>query len=284
LLKCRGQIDRHIYEDDNGLQQGVSQPAGGEASMINILIIIACVSGALLFLFLVTRTSTVPSRKQSNDFTGAVVAVIGTTYAVILAFTLAGVWNMFQQAQANEEQEANSLVNVFRIASQLQDPNARAIQDLCARYAENAVDREWPAMLNREMPPEGGEMIDQFWTLAGQAQAHAQPDAIAAYQLMEELRGLTQYRRIRATQNRETLPFILWAVLITGGIITVVSSCFFGVDNFRIHVLQVFMLSFLISLVLVAIANVDRPYQGPVRVAPEGFRNAIRTLHQRSSP
>ena len=42
--------------------------------------------------------------------------MIGTTYAVILAFTLAGVWTMFQQAQANEEQEANALVNVFRIA------------------------------------------------------------------------------------------------------------------------------------------------------------------------
>jgi hypothetical protein len=251
--------------------------------MTDILIIIVCVSGALLFLFLVTRTTTAPSRKESNDFTGAVVAVIGTTYAVILAFTLAGVWNMFQQAQANEEQEANSLVNVFRIASQLQDPNASAIQDLCARYADNALDREWPAMLNRQLPPEGNEMIDQFWLLAGQAQAHARPDAIAAYQLMEELRGLTQYRRIRAMQNRESLPFILWAVLISGGIITIVSSCFFGVANFRIHLLQVFMLSFLISLVLVAIANVDRPYQGPVRVAPEGFRNAVQTLHRHPS-
>jgi len=30
-----------------------------------------------------------------------------------------------------------------------------------------------------------GEMIDQFWQLAGQAQARAQPNAIAAYQLME---------------------------------------------------------------------------------------------------
>jgi len=252
--------------------------------MTNILIIIAGVSGALLFLFLVTRTSTAPSRKESNDFTGAVVAVIGTTYAVILAFTLAGVWNMFQGAQANEEQEANSLVNVFRIASQLQDANARAIQDLCARYAENTLDREWPAMLNREIPPEGGEMINQFWTLAGQAQARAPSGAIAAYQLMEELRGLTQYRRIRATQNRETLPFILWAILISGGVITVVSACFFGVANFRIHVLQVFMLSFLISLVLVAIANIDRPYQGGVRVTPEGFRYALRTLHQQPSP
>jgi hypothetical protein len=245
----------------------------------NTLIILACIGAAILFLFLVTRTSAAPSRKESNDFTGAVVAVIGTTYAVILAFTLAGVWNLFQAAQANEEQEANSLVNVFRIASQLQDPKAKEIQELCVRYAENALNREWPAMKKRELPPEGGVMINQFWALAGQAQAHAQPDAIAAYQLMEELRGLTQYRRIRAMQNREALPAILWAVLIAGGTVTVVSACFFGVPNFRFHLLQVFMLSFLISLVLVAIADVDRPYQGPVRVDPEGFRFAVRTLH-----
>jgi Protein of unknown function (DUF4239) len=250
----------------------------------NTLIILACIGAAILFLFLVTRTSTAPSRKESNDFTGAVVAVIGTTYAVIMAFTLAGVWNMFQAAQANEEQEANSLVNIYRIASQLQDPNAKAIQELCVRYADNAVNREWPAMENEQMPPEGGEMINQFWVLAGQAQAHAQPDAIAAYQLMEELRGLTQYRRIRAMQCREALPAILWAVLIAGGIVTVVSSCFFGVPSFRFHLLQVFMLSFLISLVLVAIADIDKPYQGAVRVDPEGFRFAVRTLHGLPSP
>ncbi|HEX8813162.1 MAG TPA: hypothetical protein VF742_14330 [Terracidiphilus sp.] len=250
----------------------------------NILIIIAGVSGALLFLFLVTRASKAPTRKESNDFTGAVVAVVGTTYAVILAFTLSGVWNMFQQAEVNEEQEANALVNVFRVASQLRDSNAKPIQDLCVRYADNALNREWPAMENQQMTPEGAEMINQLWTLVGESQAHAKPDAIAAYQLMEELRGLTQCRRIRALENREHLPGILWAVLLAGGIITVASACFFGVANFRFHLLQVLVLSFLISLVLVAIADIDRPYQGFVKVDPEGFRDALRTVHGDTIP
>jgi hypothetical protein len=43
----------------------------------------------------------------------------------------------------------------------------------------------------------------------------------------------------------------------------------------------VVMLTFLISLVLVAIANIDRPYQGFVKVAPDGFNFANRTLHNR---
>jgi Protein of unknown function (DUF4239) len=252
--------------------------------LANILIIIGCVVAATAFLFLISRTSSAPSRKESNDFTGAVVAVIGTTYAVILAFTLAGVWTMFQEAQANEEREANSLVNVFRIASQLKDPNAKAIQELCVRYADNALQREWPDMEKQQMSREGDDIIDRFWTLAGESQAHAQPDAVAAYQLMEELRGLTQYRRIRVMQVREGLPVILWAVLIAGGIITVASSCFFGVPNFRFHLLQVLVLSFLIALVLVAIADIDQPYQGVVRVAPEGFTFAARALNGQPNP
>jgi hypothetical protein len=246
--------------------------------LIDILIIIGCVSAAIGFLYFVSRMSTTPSRKESNDFTGAVVAVIGTTYAVILAFTLSGVWNMFQQAQINEEQEANALVNVFRIASQMDDANGKPIQELCRRYADNTVNREWDAMLNGNPLPEGDSLINQLWILAGQAQARAKPDAIAAYQLMEELRGLTQYRRIRVVQAREGLPGILWTVLLAGGVITVASACFFGVPSFRFHVLQVLVLSFLISLVLVAIADIDKPYQGTVRVAPDGFRFAIRTL------
>jgi hypothetical protein len=250
----------------------------------NILIVIASTGGALLFLFAVTHIWSHDARKESNDFTGAVVAVIGTTYAVILAFTLSNVWNTFQEAQTTEEQEANALTNVFRISTQLQDPNAARIEALCVQYAENALKQEWPAAKEDLMPPEGADIIDQLWQLAGQIQGRARPDAIAAYQLMEELRGLTQYRRLRIMQTREALPGILWAVLITGGIITVAAACFFGVANFRFHLLQVLVLSFLISLVLVAIAGIDRPYQGMVTVDPHGFETADRSFHRYPMP
>jgi len=251
----------------------------------NILIVLACVGSSVLFLYLAARPSSTHFRRESNDFTGAVVAVIGTTYAVILAFTLSGVWSMFQGAQTNEEQEANALVNVYRIATQMQDSNATQIQELCARYVDNALNREWSVMeRDKQLTPEGAAIIDQLWTLAGQSQARNQPDTIAAYQLMEELRGLTQYRRIRAMQSREHLPGILWTVLVAGGIITVAVACFFGVTNFRFHLLQVLVLSLLISLVLVAIADIDRPYQGIVKVAPEGFMFARHTVQHRSAP
>ncbi|HVP55328.1 MAG TPA: hypothetical protein VMU45_10060 [Candidatus Eisenbacteria bacterium] len=245
----------------------------------DILVIVASVLAALAFLYVVTRTSAAPARKESNDFTGAVVAVIGTTYAVILAFMLSGVWNMMQQAQANEEQEANALVNVWRLSESIDPTIGKQVQELCQKYAQSVLTREWPAMKElTPMPRESSDILNQLWRLAGQSQAHSATDSIASYQLMEEMRMLTEYRRIRVMQSREELPGILRAVLIAGGIITVAASCFFGVPNFKFHVLQVVVLSFLIALVLVAIADIDRPYQGNVAVEPEGFVMAMRTF------
>lgn len=246
--------------------------------LVNILIVIACVLGAVGFLFVVTRTSAAHSRKESNDFTGAVVAVIGTTYAVLLAFMLSGVWNMFQEAQVNAEQEANDLVNVYRLSTQLEAPGGQ-IKGLTLQYAKNAIETEFPALDNEMLPPQGGVLVAEMWKDAGEIKASTPNQQIALSELISTLRSLTEHRRIRIMQSREMLPPILWAVLIAGGVITVAAACFFGVPNFRFHLLQVTVLSFLIALVLVAIADIDRPYQGDVRVRPDGFAFAIQTFN-----
>ena len=251
----------------------------GQTLLWDILMIVAGVLGSLAFLFVVTRTSAATARKESNDFTGAVVAVIGTTYAVILAFMLSGVWDMFQQAEVNAEQEANSLVNIWRVSGSIDTNTGNAVQALCLKYAQNTLNVEWPAMRDEKpMPREGSDIINEFWRLAGQSEDRSGGTSIASYQMMEELRMLTEYRRIRMMQSQEKLPGILWTVLIAGGTITVAASCFFGVPNFRFHVLQVVVLSFLIALVLVAIADIDRPYQGNVVVPNDGFALAVRTF------
>lgn len=244
----------------------------------NILIVVAGVGAAVVFLYAVTSASPAHRRKESNDFTGAVVAVIGTTYAVLLAFMLSGVWTMSQQAQVNAEQEANDLVNIFRIGANLGDPAGETMRDLARRYAQNAVQSEFPALTKRTLPPEGGRIVSDMWKVAGAIEGRTSQETRAAAELTSTLRNLTEHRRIRIMQSQESLPGILWAVLLAGGIITVAASCFFGVSSFRFHLMQVIVLSFLISLILVAIAEIDSPYQGNVKVSAAGFEYAMRTF------
>ena len=114
-------------------------------------------------------------------------------------------------------------------------------------------------------------LINQLWKFAGQSQAHSGNDSIAVYQMMEELRMLTEYRRIRIMQSARGAACDSVGSADCRRNHYGAAACFFGVPSFRFHVLQVVVLSFLIALVLVAIADIDRPYQGDVTVQPEGF-------------
>jgi hypothetical protein len=56
--------------------------------------------------------------------------------------------------------------------------------------------------------------------------------------------------------------------------VTIASSSMFGSANTSLHALQVFVFSLLIVLALVAVADIDRPFQGSVHVSDFAFRRA----------
>jgi hypothetical protein len=85
---------------------------------------------------------------------------------------------------------------------------------------------------------------------------------------------MAAYRRVRLLQSASRLPTVLWFVLLIGGAVTVASTCMFGASNGVLHVIQVAAFALLILLVLVAIADINRPYQGSVHVGDLAFRRA----------
>jgi hypothetical protein len=214
-----------------------------------------------------------PAASRSSN-----VSVIGTTYAVLIAFMLSGVWSNLQGARVNTEQEANSLVNIFRFGYLLPPESGAQLQQLARDYSSAMITEEWPAMRHGGSSATAHRITQQLWhTLAS-----VQPRNIAEQMVMDhalsELSSMTEHRRIRLLESRERLSALLWAVLVVGGIVTVGSNCLFGVDNFKLHVVQVFEISFLLSLMLVAIASIDRPFQGDVHVPPDAFGYALQTF------
>jgi len=73
---------------------------------------------------------------------------------------------------------------------------------------------------------------------------------------------------------------VLWCVLLIGGFVTIASSCTFGAGSTLLHALQVGALSLVIALVLVAIGDIDRPFQGSVHVKDSAFRRAQQNMKE----
>jgi hypothetical protein len=242
------------------------------------VIIVASILCSATILYLLHRVWPSSKRRAHNDVVGPSVEVLGTTYAVILAFMLSGVWTNFRSAESNTEREANSLVNLYRITRALPERDCARIQQLVREYASVIVDEEWPAMRRGTISPKSHDIVEQIWKTLAQIQPQTPAQQLSLDHSLAEMSTFTQFRRVRQLQSRSHLPPMLWAVLIVGAIVTVGSACLFGVEDFKIHLIQIFFLAFMVSLVLVAIANIDQPFRGPVHISSDSFRFALDTF------
>ena len=221
-------------------------------------------------------------RTGHNEIVGWQISVIGTTYAVILGFMLFNVWDNFRTADLNADQEANALVNFYRLSEGLPDPTKASIQLDARVYAQIMIQDEWPAMAHRNLSPAGTTITQELWeTLvkAGKDPAAQGPNFTDA---LAELSTMTQHRRVRHLESQFRLPGLLWTVLLAGGFITLISSCLLSADNMRLHFVLVICISLLLGITLLAIAEVDQPFRGAVRVQPHGFRLALETFDRLS--
>jgi len=242
------------------------------------LILVAIILGALVLLFALRQQWTPTKLKETNEISGFYIGAIGTIYAVSLAFMLSGVWLEFEAARENTEREANCLVSFYRLARGLPTPAQNQLQELAQTYAKVMVDDEWQAMARREVSTRGVDITETMWQQIAQIEVQSSREQEILNHLITELTSMTEHRRIRMLQSRNSLPGILWAVLIVGGIVTIGTSCFFGVDSFRLHAIHTVGLTLIISLMLIAIADISSPFSGVVQVPPDGFNLALETM------
>lgn len=257
----------------------------------SVAVVICTIALSIAFLALLRGIWPASQRSEHNDIIGWQISVLGTTYAVILAFMLWNVWNNFQTARINAEMESNYLVDLYRIAGGLPEKQSKSIRALAREYADVMVNEEWPDMKREQLSARGFSVTQQLW----EALVQTPPDSTPAQekspgpaasqrttldQAFNAIANMSERRRLRQLESQLKLPGILWAVLIVGGIVVIGSACLFGCHNVSLHFIHVFVLSFLLSLVLVAIADIDRPFQGSVRVSPDSFIFAQQTFQQ----
>lgn len=247
-------------------------------SFQNAGIIAATVAVAAAFLLLVHRFWHSDLRRPHNDLIGWHITVIGSTYAVIIGFMLYAVWTNFETAQANAEAEANCLVNLVRSSKGLSSGPHTQIRRLALEYVNIMLTDEWFAMEREQFSPMSLKTVQQLWATVTTIETHSGLEQTSLDHTFSELARMTEYRRSRELQMDSYLPGILWLVLIIGASITIVSACLFGAIDLKLHLIQVMMLALMVSSVLVAIADINRPFQGSVHVNAMGFQDARTAL------
>jgi hypothetical protein len=240
----------------------------------NITILIVMITGSMLFMAALNRIWPREKRQAHNDLIGWQLNILGTTYAVILGFMLYTVWTDFGSAIFNVDLEASALRNVYRLAEGLPEQQRMQLQSQARSYANAVINRDWPEMAHDQIPEESHDINQAMWKTLMSVKLATPSEITAEDHALSELSTLTEHRRTRLLQSAYHLPTIFWGVLLIGGFLTIASASMFGSANTTLHSLQVFSFTLLITLVLLAIADVNLPFRGWVHVSNYAFIRA----------
>jgi hypothetical protein len=82
----------------------------------------------------------------------------------------------------------------------------------------------------------------------------------------------------------EHLPLLMWGVLIFGGIIVIAASCLLSNERQSVHCFHVASLTVLISLTLLTILDLDRPFEGATHIDPTAFQIVQAEIQAQNRP
>jgi len=227
---------------------------------------------SLAVLWLIRRRLEKHEHRPSNDVMGFVYATIGVIYGVILGFVVITVWQEFEDATARTDQEALTVANLIRLSPGLPESSRAEAQQTLMDYLNIVVTNEWPQMeAAQPLGDEGIQKINTLWNIYAQAQAENTNSAYFSEGLVQ-LTKLGTLRRERALTANESLPAMLWIVLVAGGALTVVFAGGFSVESWGLHAWMVAALAALIALLLLLVVEMNQPFRGDIQVDDHSFR------------
>jgi Protein of unknown function (DUF4239) len=246
--------------------------------LLAVLMVGSSVAVAVVGLLVVRRAVPATSLHGHHDVAGFIIAVLGVIYAVLLALVVIAVWEDFEAARVTVVREADGVVGVFRMSQGLPPALRQRVHRQARAYAQVVINEEWPLMARGKESPRAWAAIDELWRIFTTMEPRTERESALYTESLTALRELGDNRRLRLLESHEGVPAIMWIVLYSGGLCTIVFTYFFGVENFRAQALMTVLLTAEIALVLFLISALNYAFAGDVRVQPDAFRHVLETM------
>ena len=243
--------------------------------LIGIAIVLATAAAAMLAQVVVHRLASVGFRARQHESVAAIFAIIGVTYAVLLAFVAMLTWEGFNKARAATFEEAGAALELHRLTFGLPDARAAPLRRDLAAYVRSVVLVEWPAQARGGMDMSGERWLRELHGLIGSAAPEATPSAPGepgvSAEFLAELGRLGAARQGRLLASQATVPGIVWAVMLAGGALMIVFSALPGADSYALHLAMTGALGASGALVIVLIVALNNPFRSDFRISPIAF-------------
>jgi hypothetical protein len=255
--------------------------------MSSLLVSLAVILGTLAItaggLLAFRKLVNVDVLKMDHDVTTALIAVLGTLYAIVLGLVVVDALSHREQAQIMESTEANALATIMHLSKTLPRDQRRTILRSELNYCDAVIDREW-GMMNKGTAPERDTVnaFDAIWDKVTACDPQTNKETNVHSCMLTALTELGNSRRFRIVTCNNGLPVLLWLILVVGGFFTIAFTFFLGAEKWKLQLFLTSIVSFMLSLNVLVVYFYSSPYKGDMRVEPTALKHVRDVL--RSSP
>jgi hypothetical protein len=216
----------------------------------------------------------------NNDQGGVLFSVVGTIYAIFLAFVVVVAWEQLGDAQQHVAAEGVTLLSLYRDVGVFPAAERESLRTAIREYARAVVDHEWTAMGRGEESAEASDRFERIWGhfLAYRPDAPAEQAAYA--EGFARLNELGKERKNRILEAQASIPEIFWFLLLFGAVATIGLTYLMGMQNLAVQLLMNGVMTAIIMLALFLIVVLDRPFTGDLRAEPVPFQAALRQMER----
>ena len=197
--------------------------------------------------------------------------MIGTTYAVLLAFIATAAWEQYSAAEAAARHEADLIGNIYRVSYGLPEPAGSAMRTDLTAYLDHIIRVEWPTQIAGEaIPPTEPLLIQLNRAVLKVIPADPRQSNVQSF-LIGALGDVSTLRRDRRLATHGTIPGLVWEVLLSGGALMVAFSFVLGGPAPALHLLMTAILVASGVLVLLLIVGLSSPFHGALTIPPDAY-------------
>lgn len=192
---------------------------------------------------------------------GAFYNLVGTAFAVLLAFVVFVSFQSYNAAKNGAESEAVAVGGLFHTAEFLRAVDRDAYQAGVACYARAAV-AEWPLMAEGERSPTVDLWVERLLDTAADFELDSASREAAFSQMLTEDDERTTARRERLSEARPLVTAPVWTTLLIGGLLVIFAPLVFvdRRERFGTEAVLVGAVAIMVVSGLLLIRFLDHPY------------------------
>ncbi len=213
-----------------------------------------------------------------NDIVGFFLAAITVFYGITLGLVTVGTWDSYSLVERRVSAEAQIIASLYHDVTGYPEPWRGELSKELREYTRDVIDVGWPLQRQGLIPTNSDKFLNRFqFTVMAFVPATLAQGVIQA-EVFRQYNKLIEIRRARLDTVTAGLPRSIWALVIIGGMISIMVTLFFDTKSFAMHAWMTGLSSALLGLMIFLVATLDNPFRGEVSVGPEALERIYSAL------